>query len=152
MTTESQLPSDEQGAAWPFRTMLLMGTFGSKDPAGRRFHRQSWLALFFLVIGALVAKLVAMSWPAVNWLPSSVVGAWFVYVALRLWKYVSSLDELPRRLQLEAMALTYLTGFAICMFLGLFGLNFGFRINPMYFVALEPVRGAILVVLARRYR
>jgi hypothetical protein len=81
-------------------------------------------------------------------------GGVFTYIAWSCYGYLRALDELARRMQLEAMAWTYLTGIAAAMMLG--GLasvyNWGqWFLNPIWFLILEPVRGAWLYVVSRRY-
>jgi hypothetical protein len=74
-------------------------------------------------------------------------GIAFTYITWSLRGYLLALDELARRMQFEAMAWTYLCGMAGAVFL--FGL--GISVNPAWFLALEPVRGAWLYVVSKRY-
>jgi hypothetical protein len=71
----------------------------------------------------------------------------FAYIAWALRRYLLALDELARRLQLEAMAWTYLCGLPVALLL--WGL--GITINPLLILVLEPVRGMWLYILSRRY-
>ena len=136
-------------AEWPYRTLILTGTFGWKDPAGKRLHRQAILHTGLLVL-AMIALLVCNArWPALAWLPSSVVVTVFLLGAFRLWQYIANLDELSRRIQLEALAMTYLVGFGIFFALGMLS---SIRINPVCYVFLEFVRGPVLALRARSYR
>jgi hypothetical protein len=76
----------------------------------------------------------------------------FAYVAWALWKYLAELDEFTRELQYKAIALTYLTGFAAVSFVGLLTDYTHWPVDPLYFLALEPVRGLYLWLLVRWYR
>ena len=152
MEPNQKVPPAETTASWPYKSLLLLGTFGSNDAAGRQYTRQCWRAVTFLVIVIVLLNLVNIKWPQYTWLPTSLFGAIFIYIAFALWQYITRLDELARRLQLEAMALTYLVGFAAFLFAGTLGLSFKWTFSPLWYVALEGVRGLVLVVLARRYR
>ena len=89
-----------------------------------------------------------LDWPTVQW---SLTGAFFAFIAWAFWKYLGELDELARRIQLEAIALTYLTGLGAFGFLTAFGYQAHWTVNPVWFIFLEPVRGLWLWRLARRY-
>lgn len=86
--------------------------------------------------------------------------AWFLIVAIPAWIYVvvgcakdlAYLDELGRRVHLETMSRTYLTGLALAVSLGYVCLLTGWRFNPLWFVVLELVRTGWLRVVARRYQ
>lgn len=48
--------------------------------------------------------------PGTGWVFAALLGGTFSYIAWALWRYVSALDELGRRVQMEAVAITYLIG------------------------------------------
>jgi hypothetical protein len=87
---------------------------------------------------------------------SLVPGIAYSYIAWELRRYILALDELARRIQLEAIAWTYLTGLAVAALVGGVALAYGWQwsslwLNPLWFVFLEPVRGCFLYYVARRY-
>ena len=79
-------------------------------------------------------------------------GAAFIYIAWEFRKYLSALDELARRIQLESIAWTYLCGLALAMLFGGLGMVYGWRLNPLWFIVLEPVRAGWLYFVSRRYQ
>ena len=138
------------GQDWSKSSLFLFGTFGCRTPAARRFYWRT-----FLVIGVPLLWWSIRFWtrdqiphaPLDELLPFA-LGAGFAYFALEFRRYLNSLDELERRIQLESVTWTYLTGLAACMFLGGF---LGFAVNPAWFIALEPIRGTYLYFAARRF-
>jgi hypothetical protein len=118
--------------------MLWIGTFGPGSPGGQSYQTACYYAL-------------AKSYPLVRWPLAILPGAVFTFIAWRLWLYVSQLDELSRRLQMEAMAITYLLGMAVSLLLGGLALVFNWNINPGLYLFLDIVRAFVLVKLARRY-
>jgi hypothetical protein len=84
------------------------------------------------------------------------------YIAWETRRYLMSLDELARRLQLEAMAWTYLTGMVLAVWLGTLAplshtlLYWDYRqtmilLIPLAYMLLEFVRAGWLWYLSRRY-
>ena len=152
MANQTSSPPDR--AEWPFSSMLLIGTFGrSHGPAGRRYHIEAAVAVAVLLAALLVDNAVA---PALAMRPmvfrGIVASTVFVFLGFALWRYVNSLDELSRRLQLEAMAITYICGIALFVVCDTLAVGNGWTVRPVYFVAFELMRGAALAVLARNYR
>jgi hypothetical protein len=83
-------------------------------------------------------------------------GAAYLYIAWELRRYILALDELARRIQLEAMAWTYLAGLVVASLVGGVAFVYGWHwnrlwLNPLLYVFLEPVRGCFLYYVARRY-
>jgi hypothetical protein len=152
-TNPSEDPATEH-SQWPTAPMLAYGTFGSRTPAGRRYHLRAGIALAVMAVcmfgGALARSVVPQARPEL--LAAIAPGAGFLYIAWEFRRYLASLDELARRIQLESIAWTYLTGLAIAMLLGGFGVIYGWRINAGWFIMLEPVRSAWLYCVARRYQ
>jgi hypothetical protein len=105
--------------------MLTWGTFGAGSPAGRRYHFRSGLALAAVVVCILGSAFVrATSGNGILAVILAVTpGFAFAYIAWEFQKYLSSLDELARRIQLESIAWTYLCGLAAAMLLGGSGLT-----------------------------
>ena len=105
----------EPAQHWPWTSMLLIGTFGPHDDASRRYHWRCGWALGGFVVALIVWSAVATQFdaPFLRWIPAMVTAVTFTYIGHELWRLVSSLDELTRRLQLEAMAIAYLVGLPV---------------------------------------
>ena len=141
--------------------MLGYGTFGMRTPAGRRYHIRSAIALVATLVLAAVAGMLAVRFPSNKvWLLilSLVPGTGFCYIAWELRRYILALDELARKIQLEAILWTYLTGLAVASVAGGVIMVYGWDmrlpwlwLNPLWYGFLEPVRGCYLYFIARRY-
>jgi hypothetical protein len=157
MDTPTPLPLSDD-PQWPMKSILLVGYFGNKTPEGRRFLNRCWGAFAALAITWLTWIVISLT--LYHHPPGRVdgivlrlsLGAGYAYVAWALWKYLAELDEFTRELQYKAIALTYLTGFAAVSFVGLLTDYTHWPVDPLYFLALEPVRGLYLWLLVRRYR
>ena|ERR1051326_1919002 len=151
-----QITQPAEESRWPAFPILFYGTFGSRTSAGRRYHRQFGIALGVLVFGMLALTMFRADIPAEIHRPliGLLPGAVFIYIAWSCYGYLRTLDELARRMQLEAMAWTYLTGIAAAVLLGGLALAYNWGqwfLNPVWLLILEPVRGAWLYVVSRRY-
>ena len=105
-----------------------------------------------LALGSLAAA--GLPRAAGDILTAILPGAAFGFIGCEFKRYIDALDELARRIQLEAVAWTYLTGFTAACALGGVMLAYdleGWFPNPLWFTLLEPVRGLWLYVVARRY-
>ncbi len=142
---------------WPKSHMLIYGTFGWKTQAERRFKLRGFLALG-VMFGCVAAgfalnalHVVALPVKAMVFFP----GILMAYVVWEWRRYLCSLDELARRMQFEAAAWTYATGLVGAMLLGALAVAIGWphdsKLLFFWFVLLEPVRGAYLYLLSRRY-
>jgi hypothetical protein len=136
---------------WSKSSLFLFGTFGRRTPAARRYYRRCNLALGGFVFFCFIAPILRRAVPHLDWATVFVPGILFTYIAWQFRKYLSGLDELERRIQLESIAWTYLTGMALSMVLAGFGFLMGWNLNPAWFMALEPIRGAYLFFGARRF-
>jgi hypothetical protein len=147
---------------WPKLDMLTWGTVGSKSPAERRFILRSCIGLSIVllcVVAAVALRRVHVgplsTAKAIAFLPGFLIA----YVAWEWRRYISSLDELARRMQFEAAAWTYVTGLVAAMWLGALAVVIGWphgskaliSVPFFLFVFLEPVRAAYLYLLSRRY-
>jgi hypothetical protein len=155
MNIESKNLPSEPGAQWPTCAIFTSGTFGSRSEAGRRYYRRSAMALgtmiavcllYFLLSGSLFPK------GSLKSVISMAPGAAFAYIAWEFRRYLLSLDELARRIQLESIAWTYLSGIAIAMLVGGLGMVYGWQVNPIWLIMLEPVRSVWLYFVTRRYQ
>ena len=142
----------ERNTSWPGSSILIWGTFGTKTPEGRRYHNRCTAALAFMVAGAILSNFLP-SGPS-RFFQAVIPGAAFTFIAWEFRRYLLALDELARRIQLEAIAWTYLTGLGLSMLLG--GILFSYTLpvwfpGPWYYIFLEPVRAVWLYVISRRY-
>jgi hypothetical protein len=156
-----QLHSDnirqgQQDSGWPACSIFLYGTFGAQSEAGARYHRRCIAAFAVLVLGEILLALVAFRAPyGVGRLAGAFLpGAVFGYIVWAFRRYLLELDELARRMQLEAMAWTYLSGIPVAVLLGTLAFVYDWHswlFNPLWFIALEPVRSVWLYFVSRRY-
>jgi hypothetical protein len=142
----------EQPTTWPGSSILIWGTFGSSTPEGRRYHRRCCFALGLLFVGHWTAA--SLPHTAGQLLVAILPGAAFAFISWEFKRYLDALDELARRIQLEALALTYLTGLTLACALG--GVMRAYDLEPWFFgplsfIWLEPVRAVWLYAVSRRY-
>lgn len=107
------------------------------------------MALLLLVLVQFSAVWVPRQYHSWFW-PAT--GLAFSYISWEWWRYVSSLDELERRLQVEAAAWTYIVGMALAMTLAGVHAVLGWRVFPGWLILLEPLRGWRLYELTRRFQ
>lgn len=129
--------------------ILAYGTLGSNTPAGRRYHRRSGMALLLLLVWMVVVASLGHS--TLRLVTPLVPGLVFLYIVYEFRRYLLALDELARRMHMEALAWTYLAGLALAMLVGGVSAGVGWQVNPMWFIVLEPVRAGFLFVISRRY-
>jgi hypothetical protein len=132
--------------------MLAYGTFGTRTPAGRRYHLRAGLALAGMLVFMLGGAIARHAIPAAGAIAAITPGVAFGYIGWEFRRYLQSLDELARRIQLESIAWTYLSGLALGMLLGGVGVVYGWQLNPGWLIVLEPVRAGWLYFVARRYQ
>lgn len=137
--------TSKEASQWPTCAMLGWGTLGG--PAGRRYSRHCAIALAVMVAGCAASALFGLKLVA-----ALAPGAGFLYIAWEFRIYLAALDELARRIQLESIAWTYMSGLVAAILLGGLALVFDWKLNPMWFVVLEPVRSVWLYRVARRYQ
>ena len=160
MDTPPPLPATDE-PRWPMKTILFIGYFGKNTPEGRRYHNRCMGALLLLLCGSILWIPVAFrlhggtedSIDRIGRIFEHLLaGVAFSFIAWSFWKYLQEIDELARGLQLQAIALTYLTGLSGMAFVGLLGIVEHWNIDPFIaYILLEPVRGFWLWRLARRY-
>jgi hypothetical protein len=155
MIERTNTDSPEPQMRWPWASIVVFGTFGHLDTAGRRYQQQSAIAFSLAIVGfiawAVLGTLVREPW--VSSLPGLIFTATWAYVSVQAWKYISSLDEMSRSLQLEAMSITYLIGVPVFLFTFFFYRTTGWSWQhlPLIYFALELVRGIVLALRVRRY-
>lgn len=163
MNTEHQEHlANTESSRWPACPMLLWGTFGTKTPAERRYLSRVLKGAAVFVGWVLFAFAAHLPRPVIGSITSVAVGALVTYIAWELRRYLLVLDELARRMQLEAMAWTYLTGLVVAAWLGAL-LSFNHTLlhwhigemllllSPFLYFLLEVVRSWWLYYLSRRY-
>jgi hypothetical protein len=164
MNLEHREIAVESGTSrWEPSSILLWGTLGTRGPAERRYIARCYLAVVFAAGWLIVAKFAHFRpKPLILSMTTLVGGVVITFIALEFRHYLSEIDELARRMQLEAMAWTYLTGFVVAAWLGVAATfsqtiaHWAFKPNvllmvPYLFFVLEPVRSGILYHLSRRY-
>jgi hypothetical protein len=144
---------DAGEARWPVWSMLLYGHFGrDATPASRRADLRSRVAIGVFVAAAVAITALAGPEPTVHRdALSALVGLLLAYLAWERWRYAAGLDELTRRLYLEAFAVTYLIGLTSFAALTLLQPVTGWTVPPIAWLALEPVRAAVLAWRSRRF-
>ena len=151
MTNARQL--DGETSRWPLWTMLLFGHLGadaSRD--SQRADRRSRIAIgIFVVLAVVVALSPGLEPGGRRHATAMLVAATLGYLGWQRWRYADALDELTRRLYLEAFAITYLVALALIPVLGLLEHLIGWTASPLTFLALEPVRAIVLAWRSRRF-
>jgi len=143
--------------------MLLWGTFGTKTPAERRYVMRSCIAGGAVL--AIVLFALAMHFrprPIMVRIVCIAFGSLITYIAWEFRRYLYQLDELARRMQMEAMACTYITGLVMAAWLAVLWPFSHFLVHwpykpmllfliPFLYFLLEPIRAGWLYYLSRRY-
>lgn len=160
MKQQSQAIERSEEADWPYASLLFLGSFGVRSKSGRVLAITSGIS--GLVMGWSLAMLTSDGppplLPAQAWalmLPLSAVP-----IMIALHRYLASLDELTRNMQLCSLAVGYGVAAILCMAVigAVLAAPAGSlsSLHPVvYFIPLliaETARGMTLVVLARRYR
>jgi len=159
MSEEMDLQTDvpEPGLPWPYASLILFGFFGASTPEGKRLAWQSVLAGGIMFAAAL-AILYGVGGVALQALWALLIPAGVVGIAWAFFRYVQALDELSQSIQLKAFSVAY--GAAMVFYF--VSLTHGLVDHPesvfpsggglgFWIIAAEPVRGATLVYLARKY-
>lgn len=150
-------PRTESPSSWPYASLLLVGTFGARSPAERRLAVWSALALTACV-AALFALAAGVESALARYLLALVLPGSVATIGRAQALYLRSLDDLSRRIQLEAAAFAYgaalFLGFAWVGWLAAHGIGDVATAGPgllMSLVLAEPLRGIALVRVARKY-
>jgi len=145
--------------------MFLWGALGTKSNAERRYKTRTAISVVVILCWVLFAFAMHLRPKIVGSTTVLLAGCWTSYIAWELRRYLTQLDELARRMQLEAMALTYLTRLVLAAWLGvlvmlmaLFSPSFKhwpFQLlllaSPFLYFLLELIRAGWLYYLSRRY-
>ena len=154
-----------EGSRWSTHAMLFWTTLGTKTPAERRYKTRGALAAAVPVCWILLAFAMRLPPKIVGATTVLLAGCVISYIAWELQKYLTQLDELARRMQLEAIAWTYLTGFVLAAWFGVFVMLMALfshalarwplkgllLASPFLYFLLEPIRAGWLLYLSRRY-
>jgi hypothetical protein len=155
---QEERPGKDGGrASWPYSSLLLLGYFGADTRAGRLLVWRGMGALAVIMVSGAVLHAATgptvLGMPLALWaaaIPLAVVAIGWAHV-----RYLASLDELARLIQLQALAFSY--GAAMTLAAVLFGVSMiGDRQLPAHLllallVLVEPMRGAALVYFARQH-
>ena len=144
----------EDQASWPGLTMLFFGYF-RQDAGSTKWTKRSYYGLAVLLAGMLgstALKGVLSDLTLDIFVTAlSVSGMGFVYWSL--WRYMNDLDELHRRVMLEAIALSFFITMTTAIGIGVAELRFGTSVRIAWaFILGELMRGVGLVLAARKYR
>ena len=127
--------TESDGSKWPAAAMLGYGTFGMRTPAGRRYHIRTAIALISMVVIALAIAAIALEAPQPGVGDGSLPGVLcrvLLHCLGEFRRYILALDELARRIQLEAVLWTYLTGMAVATFVGGIAMVYGWEWSPLW--------------------
>jgi hypothetical protein len=155
MDTVNGVP--ETKLAWPYASLILFGFFGARTPEGKKLAWQSALAASIMFAAAL-AILYDVGGAALQVLWALLIPGGVVGLGWAFFRYLQALDELSQIIQLKAFSVAY----GAAMVLYFVSLTHGLADQPpsifptggglgFWIVAAEPVRGAALVYLARKY-
>jgi len=162
-TDHQEQLAHSENSRWHTCAILFWGTFGTKSPAERRYVMRSiFAATVVMVLVVLTFSDRFPPKPIVMKITLLATGALITYIAWELYRYLSQLDELARRMQMEAITWTYLTGFVAAAWIGVlapfshFLMHWPYKpslltLIPFLYFVLEPVRAVWLYVLSRRY-
>lgn len=105
----------------------------------------------FVVLAAAVMLMPGLDPSGRSWALCALVAPLMAYLGWQRWRYALGLDELARRLYLEAFAITYLVGLPLFLLFALLHEVAGWTVSPWAIVVLGPIRAAVLVWRTRRF-
>lgn len=120
MKPEAARPNGND-ARWPLSQMLLRGTFATGTAAEHRLATRS--TAIFAVVFAWVAFTRVTHWDhqtMIRVISILLIAPALTYYAWEKRKYFLSLDELPRRIEMEGMAWAYTLGVLVALWAGSF--------------------------------
>jgi hypothetical protein len=161
MLQSSQDSRDE--SRWPLSQMLLRGTFGTGSRAEHRLATRSTIIFVILLGWLMVSRLThvesGVRSRAITVLLTALA---LTYYAWEKRKYFLSLDELPRRIELEGMAWAYVVGVIAALWAGSIGYVASvfwpqsatidwWRVPFIFAIVLALVKGTYRYFATRRY-
>ena len=152
--------SNSTPSRWPVSDMLVRGTFGTNTSAERRLVIRNKIIGALIFVSVIACRVYPK--PITATCTFFLVAALCTYYALEKRKYFLSLDELPRRIELEGMAWAYSIGVLLALWLGGIGYAVSLRwlLDPkmlswmpflLFAVVLASVKGVYRYFAARRY-
>jgi hypothetical protein len=152
--------SNSTPSGWPVSDMLVRGTFGTNTSAERRLVIRNKIIGALIFVSVIACRVYPK--PITATCTFFLVAALCTYYALEKRKYFLSLDELPRRIELEGMAWAYSIGVLLALWLGGIGYVVSLRwlLDPkmlswmpflLFAVVLASVKGVYRYFAARRY-
>jgi hypothetical protein len=110
------MPTDsENKSRWPVSDMLLRGTFATQTTAERRLVVRNKIVGALVFVSVMSARIYPKRITAE--IALFVLAAACTYYAWEKRKYFQSLDELPRRIEMEGMAWAYSIGLLAALWL-----------------------------------
>jgi len=89
-----------------------------------------------------------------HWMPPinvAAAAAFALFYARSFLQLLREADELERQIHLEAIAVAFIVLVSATMVLGTMNWQYGWTMNPIWFYAVEILRGVVVGVKARKY-
>ena len=153
----------QEESRWPLTQMLMRGTFATGSKAERRVAFRSNVVVAVVVGWAVATRMLHIaSEPVVRVITVLLAATALSYYAREKVKYFQSLDELPRRIEMEGMAWAYVVGVLAAIWAGCLGFAASVlwpqvgHISPwsvayIFAMLLALVKGAYRYFATRRY-
>jgi hypothetical protein len=162
MKSDPTSPTNDQPSRWPIGQMLMRGTFGTRTPAEKRLASRSNITFALLVAWLFLGRAAHLSSSVTRATTLFLAAAVCTFYAWEKRKYFLSLDELPRRIELEGMAWAYSLGVLAALWAGAIGYVLSLRYPldasllswaPFFLLAiiLAAVKGTFRYFATRRY-
>jgi hypothetical protein len=162
MSAESPNNQPPEHSRWPLGQMLMRGTFNTGTRAEKRLVRSSNVIFIIFMAWAFLGTALHLhaSVMRAGTLFMPAIGC--TYYAWEKRKYFLSLDELPRRIELEGMAWAYSLGVLASLWLGAIGyaVSLRYTLDPkllawlplfLFGMLLATIKGAYRYFATRRY-
>ena len=122
--------SNPTPSRWPVSEMLARGTFGTDTAAERRLVTRNKIIGALIFVSVMACRVYPK--PITATCTFFLLAALCTYYALEKRKYLLSLDELPRRIELEGMAWAYSISLLAALWLAAIGYAVSLRwpLNP----------------------
>ena len=162
MSPESPKNQPNEQTRWPLGQMLMRGTFNTGTRAEKRLTSRSYIILIIFLVWGTVVKVFHVT-PSMNWAVTAFLPAiGCTYYALEKRRYFLSLDELPRRIEMEGMAWAYALGVLAGLWMGAIGyaISMRYTLDPklltwapffLFAMVLATIKGAYRYFATRRY-
>ena len=134
--------------------MLFFGTFGTdaSEASQRADRRMRSAVIVYLLLAVATAMAPGIDVQIRRGIHTALIGLLLAVIGWQRWSYANGLDELGRRIYVDSLAITYLIGLTL-FFIGALAQSVtGWTVNPLIFVALEPLRAGIMVWRSRPFR